>query len=223
MSPIATPCGWDLKATCQKSPLKHLAARRQQILDAALICFDRSGFHRSPMQDIFDQSGLSAGAVYRYFASKEDIIEAIAEATPQPREAELIAEAVRAVRVTPRRLCTAWPISTSGGSPTPTSNGDGVSASRSGPKPSSTTGCIRSCSEERTSASYWPSTCAAHRLEGRLKDDLDPEALTRVYLSLFQGFILQQSLDPDVDVGHYLRALHSIIDSTMPDPETTGS
>ena len=61
------------------------------------------------------------------------------------------------------------------------------------------------------------------QLEGRLKDDLDPEALTRVYLSLLQGFILQQSLDPDVDVGHYLRAsLHSIIDSTMPDPETTG-
>ncbi len=61
------------------------------------------------------------------------------------------------------------------------------------------------------------------QLEGSLKDDLDPEALTRVYLSLFQGFILQQSLDPNVDVAHYLRALHSIIDSTMPDPETTES
>lgn len=59
--------------------------------------------------------------------------------------------------------------------------------------------------------------------EGRLKEDLDPDALTRVYLSLFQGFILQQSLDPNVDVGVCLRALHSIIDSTMPDPETTGS
>ena len=61
------------------------------------------------------------------------------------------------------------------------------------------------------------------QVEGRFKDDLDPEALTRVYLSLFQGFILQQSLDPDVDVAHYLRAVHSIIDSTMPDPGTTGS
>jgi TetR/AcrR family transcriptional regulator, transcriptional repressor of aconitase len=59
----------------------HLAARRRQILDAALTCFSRDGFHRTPMQAIFEESGLSPGAVYRYFKSKDDIVAAIASET----------------------------------------------------------------------------------------------------------------------------------------------
>jgi AcrR family transcriptional regulator len=54
-------------------------ARRAQILDAARRCFLREGFHATSMQDLFTESGLSAGAVYRYFASKDDVIFAIAE------------------------------------------------------------------------------------------------------------------------------------------------
>jgi AcrR family transcriptional regulator len=60
---------------------EHLAARRRQILDAALVCFSRSGFHQTSMQQIFEESGLSPGAVYRYFKGKEEIVEAIAEET----------------------------------------------------------------------------------------------------------------------------------------------
>ncbi|MFG2371191.1 TetR/AcrR family transcriptional regulator [Streptomyces sp. NPDC048504] len=52
--------------------------RRTQILDAAQRCFVRDGFHRTSMQDILTEAGLSAGAVYRYFPSKDDIIVAIA-------------------------------------------------------------------------------------------------------------------------------------------------
>jgi AcrR family transcriptional regulator len=55
----------------------HLAARRRQILDAAAACFARDGFHRTSMQDIVRESGISAGLVYRYFTSKDDIIAAI--------------------------------------------------------------------------------------------------------------------------------------------------
>lgn len=54
-------------------------ARRDQILDAARRCFLRDGFHATSMQDLFAEAGLSSGAVYRYFASKEDVIIAIAE------------------------------------------------------------------------------------------------------------------------------------------------
>ena len=54
-------------------------ARRDQILSAARRCFLRDGFHATSMQDLFAEAGLSAGAVYRYFASKEDMIIAIAE------------------------------------------------------------------------------------------------------------------------------------------------
>lgn len=57
---------------------EHLERRRQQILDAARRCFIRKGFHLTSMQDVFAESGLSAGAVYRYFKSKNEIIHAIA-------------------------------------------------------------------------------------------------------------------------------------------------
>jgi AcrR family transcriptional regulator len=57
----------------------HLAARRQQIIDAARRCFVRRGFHATSMQDVIAEAGLSIGAVYRYFPSKNDLIVAIAE------------------------------------------------------------------------------------------------------------------------------------------------
>jgi AcrR family transcriptional regulator len=60
---------------------EHLAARRRQILDAALVCFSRTGFHQTSMQAIFEESGLSPGAVYRYFKGKEEIVQAIAAET----------------------------------------------------------------------------------------------------------------------------------------------
>lgn len=56
----------------------HRAARRQSILDAARRCFLRNGFHATSMQDIQAEADLSAGGIYVYFKSKEEIIEAIA-------------------------------------------------------------------------------------------------------------------------------------------------
>ena len=58
---------------------QHRDARRDQILSAARRCFLRDGFHATSMQDLFAESGLSAGAVYRYFAGKDEVILAIAE------------------------------------------------------------------------------------------------------------------------------------------------
>ncbi|MGW3247451.1 TetR/AcrR family transcriptional regulator [Streptomyces sp. NPDC001070] len=58
---------------------EYMDARRQQILDAARRCFLRDGFHSTSMQDLFAESGLSAGAVYRHFASKNEVITAIVE------------------------------------------------------------------------------------------------------------------------------------------------
>jgi TetR/AcrR family transcriptional repressor of uid operon len=53
--------------------------RRRQILDAALACFRRRGFHQATMQEICAEANMSAGALYRYFSSKAEIIGAIAE------------------------------------------------------------------------------------------------------------------------------------------------
>jgi AcrR family transcriptional regulator len=54
-------------------------ARREHILNSARRCFLRDGFHATSMQDLFAEAGLSAGAVYRYFASKDEMIVAITE------------------------------------------------------------------------------------------------------------------------------------------------
>jgi AcrR family transcriptional regulator len=53
--------------------------RRAEILEAAERCFVRSGFHQTSMQEICVEAGMSPGNLYRYFASKEAIIEGIAE------------------------------------------------------------------------------------------------------------------------------------------------
>jgi AcrR family transcriptional regulator len=58
---------------------EHRERRRRQILDAARRCFVRQGFHQTSMADILTEAHLSAGAVYRYFTGKSQLIAAIAE------------------------------------------------------------------------------------------------------------------------------------------------
>lgn len=58
---------------------QHLAARREQVLVAAWACFSRNGFHATTMADVIAESGLSAGAVYRYFPGKADLVRATAD------------------------------------------------------------------------------------------------------------------------------------------------
>jgi TetR/AcrR family transcriptional regulator, transcriptional repressor of aconitase len=52
-------------------------ARRQQILDAARACVLEHGLEAVSMEMIIDRSGLSTGAVYRYFKGKDDLLEAV--------------------------------------------------------------------------------------------------------------------------------------------------
>lgn len=54
-------------------------AQINRILEAARTCFVQSGFRGASMHDICRQAGMSPGALYRYFPSKEALIEAIAE------------------------------------------------------------------------------------------------------------------------------------------------
>lgn len=58
---------------------EHRAARREQITAAALACFARKGFQRTSMADIVAESGLSPGAIYLHFESKQAIVTAVAE------------------------------------------------------------------------------------------------------------------------------------------------
>src|SRR6185503_15981794 len=54
-------------------------ARSERILDAAETCFARTGFHRTTMHDICKEAGVSPGALYVYFDSKEALIAGICE------------------------------------------------------------------------------------------------------------------------------------------------
>jgi AcrR family transcriptional regulator len=51
--------------------------RKDQIIQAATNVFTRLGFHDARMDDIVEETGLSKGALYWYFKSKEDLIIAI--------------------------------------------------------------------------------------------------------------------------------------------------
>jgi TetR/AcrR family transcriptional regulator, transcriptional repressor of aconitase len=67
----------------------HLAGRRREILAAAAACFARDGFHRTSVQDIVRESGLSAGLIYRYFTGKDDMIAAIVTEWHEDRAAAI--------------------------------------------------------------------------------------------------------------------------------------
>ena len=73
---------------------EHLDARRQQIVDAARARFASHGFARTSMTDLVAESGLSIGAIYRYFSSKDEIVTAICEQSSSVLPTELTNEAV---------------------------------------------------------------------------------------------------------------------------------
>jgi len=54
---------------------EYRTARRHEIAQAALRCFARNGFAATSMADIIAESGLSAGAIYGHFASKDELME----------------------------------------------------------------------------------------------------------------------------------------------------
>lgn len=80
----ATPC----------TRMERRERQVQRILTAAKACFVRSGFQGASMQEICAEADMSPGALYRYFSSKEAIIEAICEA--DRREDAALFEAVTA-------------------------------------------------------------------------------------------------------------------------------
>src|SRR5258708_415752 len=53
--------------------------RREQIMQAAMVCFAKRGFHQASMHDISAEAGISVGLIYRYFENKEAVISAMAD------------------------------------------------------------------------------------------------------------------------------------------------
>ena len=51
--------------------------RRQQIVKAARVCFNRSGLHKASISHICKEAGVSPGHLYYYFDSKEALVRAV--------------------------------------------------------------------------------------------------------------------------------------------------
>jgi TetR/AcrR family transcriptional repressor of uid operon len=72
--------GYPVPPTVTALPAERAPNERQtRILDAAERVFARAGFHAATMQDVAAEAGMSPGNLYRYFASKDAIIAAMAE------------------------------------------------------------------------------------------------------------------------------------------------
>lgn len=185
----------------------HLEARRQQIMDASLVCFAREGFHRTTMQDIVAETGLSPGAIYRYFESKDEIIEAITSER-HDRERELLREAARE---DPQEALGILAESFFG--------------SLRGP---------RAREERRVRVQIYAEAVRNPRIRrlvrrgldepravlaglireaqgaGQVSAGFDPDALARVVIATFHGLILQQVWDERVDVDRYFATLEGL-------------
>jgi TetR/AcrR family transcriptional regulator, repressor for uid operon len=73
--------------------------RRAQILEAAVVCFAKHGFHQASMHDISAEAGISVGLIYRYFENKEAVIAAMAD-----RHKKEIQEVLERARLAPTLL-----------------------------------------------------------------------------------------------------------------------
>jgi TetR/AcrR family transcriptional regulator, repressor for uid operon len=71
------------------------AERRKRILEAAEHAFIRHGFHAATMQHVAEEADMSAGNLYRYFPSKDSIVEGLCALDQEKRArgfAELLAD-----------------------------------------------------------------------------------------------------------------------------------
>jgi AcrR family transcriptional regulator len=199
---------------------EHLDARRRQILDGAARCFARNGFHATSMQDILREADLSAGAVYRYFRSKEELITAIAEeaftgirgafeeaarTTPPPTPDVLLGRVLRRMleeqvpggdrQAFARLIVQVW---------TETLRNEQLAATL----------------QEGYDGmrQVWAKLVDAYRDNGLMGADVPADHVARTLIATAQGFIAQQALFGDVQVDVLedgLRALMSMGDTKI--------
>jgi AcrR family transcriptional regulator len=182
----------------------HLEARRRQILTAASRCFSRSGFHGATMQEIADEAGLSAGALYRYFDGKERLVEALAAwGREQKRDALQELSPGRGSDGVARLVEAMLAILSSDGA-TEASQldvrlwGEALGQPR-----------LRRLAKRELQglinpiAGYLRGEVAA----GRIRSAVDPDALARAIVALLMGLELQRAFDPSIETSRISSAV----------------
>jgi AcrR family transcriptional regulator len=192
----------------------YLAERRAHILEAAARCFAREGFHRATLQHIVREAGLSPGAIYRYFSSKEEIVAAIASGRHAAERDLLrgtaaergalpgVAELARAFlgrlgrpaeREWRRVTVQLWSEALR--------NPRVMRVVRSG-----LDGPLR-----RLTA-----LLRAGQRDGSVRRDVDAAATARVAAAVFEGLVLQQAWEPRLDVDRFVRAAVRLLEGLAP-------
>jgi TetR/AcrR family transcriptional regulator, transcriptional repressor of aconitase len=187
----------------------HLDARRRQILDAARRCFVNNGFHATSMQDVLAAAGLSAGAVYRYFPGKEDIILAIADtaldeitrvatdalaADPLPSLEDVVGQILAAIE----RLDAAQDVTNIA-----------VQAWAEALRSPALTGQVAATVGVVRAALADLVTAYADR--GLLPEEADPATVAIALSGLMPGYIVQRAVLGDVDARAYLDGLRALL------------
>ncbi|TNM26644.1 TetR/AcrR family transcriptional regulator [Streptomyces sedi] len=186
---------------------EHLAARRQQILDGAARCFARDGFHGTSMQDVLRETGLSAGAVYRYFPSKDAIIGALAanvlatigrsferlvESAHPPPPDELLAHGLRKVGeelgFPPSMVIQVW------------------AETLRNPE-------LRAVFQDGFEhlLTLWARIVVTYQREGRMRADVAPEAVARALAASVQGFLLQRGLFGGIEASVFTEGIRGLM------------
>jgi TetR/AcrR family transcriptional regulator, repressor for uid operon len=180
-------------------------ARREHILDAAEVCFACSGFHRTTMQDICKEALVSPGALYVYFASKEDLIAGIAErdrAEFAERFAELSAasEFMKALSSLGERYFADEPAykRTMGIE-------IGLESTRN-PKVGAMYRAV-----DRFVLDSFEKLFQRLADEGRIAPDLDIPMVAKVFSMIGDGMIMRRATDPDFDARAVMPAVMALV------------
>ncbi len=185
------------------------AARRENILDAAERCFARAGFHRTTMQDICKEAGVSLGAIYVYFKSKEDLIAGMCERdrAELSRDMSELADAPDLMGAL-QKLGEHYTVERSRHKQLlhveigiESTRNDGV--------------CEMYRSVDRFVRDGFASVFERARAEGRIAPDVDSETLAEMLSVIGDGMFWRQAVDPEFDskkilplVGSTNRLMH---------------
>jgi len=184
-------------------------ARRREILEAAGRCFGERGFHSTSMQDFFAASGLSAGLVYRYFRSKDELIanlasEALEQLHASVEEAIAVGERPGTEEVLARLLRTIDELDARERIARVAVQVWGEALVNPA------VGSVFTAEIVRLQAAM-ERLVATAQAAGQLDRDLDPVYAARVLYAILPGFLLQRALDPALDRDGYEQAARALI------------
>ena len=188
----------------------HLAARREQILLAAMTRFAEGGFHSTGMAEVIAATGLSAGAVYRYFPSKEALIRAIVEervlASAKATFEAILAQGVdNPVDAVAAALEIVDRVSAQG-----EIDITRIAVQAWGEALRNTDILDVAQNAYATMRGFLAEATRRAQQHGRLPSDADPAEIAKALLSLVMGYVIQRHIMGDVDREHYTAALQAL-------------